>query len=141
MKFPIVLCIDERPDRLQLCKKVLESNGFCIETASNGRESLQVLEQTPVDAVLLEYKRERKDTESLACRINRQFPNVPIILLSAYFDMPEQILWLVDEFVMKSELPENLASVVDRVTGRTKIDQTLTFAVTTRDRNPQFPAA
>jgi response regulator RpfG family c-di-GMP phosphodiesterase len=141
MKFPIVLCIDERPDRLQLCKKVLESNGFCIETASNGQESLQVLEQTPVDAVLLEYKRERKDTESLACRINRQFPNVPIILLSAYFDMPEQILWLVDEFVMKSELPENLASVVDRVTGRTKIDQTLTFAVTTRDRNPQFPAA
>jgi two-component system response regulator ResD len=141
MEFPIVLCIDERQDRMHVCKRVLESNGFCVETASNGQDSLQVLEQTPVDAVLLEYKRERKDTESLACRINQQFPNVPIILLSAYFDMPEQILWLVDEYVMKSELPESLASIVDRVTRRTKMDETLTFAVTTRDRNLQFPAA
>jgi two-component SAPR family response regulator len=40
---------------------------------------------------------------------------LPIILLSAYADMPERILWLVDEYLMKSELPERLVWVIERV--------------------------
>ena len=45
------------------------------------------------------------DAEAVACHIKHRFPNLPIILLSAYREMPERILWLVDEYVMKSELP------------------------------------
>jgi len=30
------------------------------------------------------------------------------------FDMPERILWLVDEYVIKSELPERLVWVIER---------------------------
>jgi two-component SAPR family response regulator len=40
---------------------------------------------------------------------------VPIILLSAYCEMPERILWLVDDYVMKSELPERLLPIIERV--------------------------
>jgi hypothetical protein len=46
------------------------------------------------------------DMEAIAWHTKRRFPNLPIILLSAYSEMPERILWLVDEYVMKSELPE-----------------------------------
>ena len=28
--------------------------------------------------------------------------------------MPERILWLVDEYVMKSELPERLVPIIER---------------------------
>ena len=52
-------------------------------------------------AVLLEYKLEGMDVEAVACHIKQRFPNLPIILLSAYCEMPERILWLVDEYVMK----------------------------------------
>ena len=45
-----------------------------------------------------------------------RFPNVPIILLPAYTDTPERVLWLVDEYVLRSELPEGLARAVDRAT-------------------------
>ena len=38
----------------------------------------------------------------------------PIILLSVYCEMPERILWLVDEYVMKSEPPERLMPIVGR---------------------------
>jgi hypothetical protein len=54
------------------------------------------------------------DVEAVAFHIKQRFPNLPIILLSAYCDMPERILWLVDEYVMKSELPERLVPVIDR---------------------------
>jgi len=67
-----------------------------------------------VAAVLLEYKQEGMDAEAIACHIKQRFPNLPIILLSAYSEMPERILWLVDEFVMKSELPERLVPIIER---------------------------
>jgi two-component SAPR family response regulator len=55
------------------------------------------------------------DAEFVACHIKQRFPNLPIILLSAYSEMPpERILWLVDEYLMKSELPERLVWVIER---------------------------
>ncbi|HZW92853.1 MAG TPA: hypothetical protein VFF64_07865 [Candidatus Eremiobacteraceae bacterium] len=65
-------------------------------------------------AVLLEYKHEGMDVEAVACHIKQRFPDLPIILLSAYCEMPERILWLVDEYVMKSELPERLVPIIER---------------------------
>jgi hypothetical protein len=38
------------------------------------------------------------------------------LLLSAYSEMPERILWLVDDYVMKSELPERLVPIIERAT-------------------------
>ena len=67
-------------------------------------------------AVLLEYKTDGMDAEAVACHIKQRFPSLPIILLSAYAEMPERILWLVDEYVMKSELPERLVPIIERAT-------------------------
>jgi CheY-like chemotaxis protein len=79
---------------------------------------MKMLEETLVDAVLLEYKQEGMDAEAVACHIKQQFPKLPIILLSAYSEMPERILWLVDEYVMKSELPERLVLIIERAMQR-----------------------
>jgi CheY-like chemotaxis protein len=104
MDSPTVLCIDDLPQVLQLRKATLESHGYCVKVASSGRTALKMLEETPVAAVLLEYKLEGMDAEAIACHIKKRFPSLPIILLSAFSDMPERILWLVDEYVLKSEL-------------------------------------
>jgi DNA-binding NtrC family response regulator len=75
---------------------------------------MKMLEESSVVAVLLEYKHEEIDSEAIACLIKQRFPNLPIILLSAYSEMPERILWLVDDYVMKSELPERLVPIIER---------------------------
>lgn len=54
------------------------------------------------------------DAEAVAYRIKQRFPNLPIILLSAYSELPGRILWLVDEYVMKSEFPERLLPIIQR---------------------------
>ena len=102
----IVLCIDDRPHVLELRKAVLATHDFSVETALSGYTAMNLLERMLVDAVLLEYKQEGMDAEAIAYQIKQRFPNLPIILLSAYVDMPERVLWFVDEYVMKSELPE-----------------------------------
>jgi CheY-like chemotaxis protein len=113
MDSPILLCIDF-PQALELRKETLESHGYRVKIASSRRAAMKMLEESSVAAVLLEYKREGVDTEAVACHIKQRFPNLPIILLSAYSEMPERILWLVDEYLMKSELPERLVPTIER---------------------------
>ena len=114
MDSPTVLCIDDLPQVLELRKATLESHGYCVKIASSAYTAIKMLEEAPVAAVLLEYKLEGMDAEAVACHIKQRFPNLPIILLSAYSEMPERILWLVDEYVMKSELPERLVPIIER---------------------------
>jgi CheY-like chemotaxis protein len=113
-----VLCIDDRPQVLALRKAALESHNCCVKIASSGYTAMKILEETSVAVVLLEYKREDMDAEAVAYQIKQRFPKLPIILLSAYSEMPERILWLVDEYLMKSELLEGLVRIIKRVTHR-----------------------
>ncbi len=92
MESPTVLCIDDRPQVLELRKATLESRGYCVKIASADYTALKMLEEAPVAAVLVEYKHEGMDAEAVACHIKQRFPNLPIILLSAYCEMPERIL-------------------------------------------------
>jgi DNA-binding NtrC family response regulator len=116
-----VLCIDDLPQALELRKATLESQGYCVKTASSSRTAMKILEEAPVAAVLLEYKEEGIDAEAVACHIKQRFPRLPIILLSAYSEMPQRILWLVDEYLMKSELRERLVPIIERATHPDKI--------------------
>jgi two-component system response regulator TrcR len=120
MESVTVLCIDDRPQVLKLRKSTLEAQGYCVKLALSGYTAMKKLEDTGVDAVLLEYKHDGMDAEAVACRIKQRFPNLPIILLSAYSEIPERILWLVDEYVMKGELPERLVRTIERVTQRSQ---------------------
>src|ERR1035438_6897060 len=115
MDSPTVLTVDALPQALELRKATLESHGYCVKIASSGYPALKMLEETPVTAVLLEYKTEGMDAEAVACHIKQRFPSLPIILLSAYSEMPERILWLVDDYVMKSEMSERLMPIIERV--------------------------
>jgi len=118
MNSPTVLCVDDLPQVLELRKATLESHNYCVKTASSGYTAMKILEESPVAAILLEYKTEGMDAEAVAYQIKQRFPKLPIILLSAYSEIPERILWLVDEYVLKSELPEGLVRIIERETLR-----------------------
>ena len=111
----ILLCIDNRPQFLQIRKARLEPLGFSVATTASAPAGIAILENTAVAAVLLDYKSEGMDAEAVAYLIKQRFPDQPTILLSAYAEMPERILWLVDEYVMRSEPLERLAQVIERV--------------------------
>ncbi len=116
MSSPVVLCIDDRADFLKIRKAALEKCGYSVETATNASTAIRKLQTSQVAAVLLDYRNEGIDSQAVAYHIKQRFPNEPVILLSAYSCTPEALLWLVDEYVMKSEPIESLAQVIDRVT-------------------------
>jgi CheY-like chemotaxis protein len=113
---PTLLCIDDRRESLQLRKDSLERLGYSVATATSASAAIAILEEIPVAAVLLEYKLEGIETEATALHIKQRFPNQPIILLSGRSEMRESILWLVDEYVMKSEPLERLVQAIESLT-------------------------
>ena len=119
---PWSLCIDDRLQVLELRKAALEPYGYSVKIAPSGYMAMKILEEEPVAAVLLEYKQEGMDAEAVAYVLKQRFENVPVIPLSAYYDMPERILWLVDEYVMKSELPEGLVRIIEQATHIPRIE-------------------
>lgn len=121
MDSPCLLCIHNLPQVLALRQATLQKYGYRVKVASSGCTAMKILEQTPVAAVLLEYSQEGIDAEAVAYLIKQRFPNQPIILLSAYYEMSEGILWLVDEYLLKSELPEGLVQVIERATHATQL--------------------
>ncbi len=116
MRSPVLLIVDDRPQLLEARKSHLEPFGFLVVTAASICATLTVLENMVIDAVVLEYKSEGMDSEAVAFHIKQRFPQQPIILLSAYSDIPTRVLWLVDEYVMRSEPIERLIQVIERVT-------------------------
>ena len=70
-----ILCIDDHLAGLETRKRVLESRGFNILTASSGQAGLAMLDMSSVDAVLLDYKMEGMDGEAVATEIRRTKPS------------------------------------------------------------------
>jgi len=117
MSFPpprVLLCVDDRPYLVQLREILLGEHGYVVVGANSASAAIAKLENCAVDAVLLEYKSEGMDAEAVAFQIKQRFPNQPIVLLSAYNEIPERVLWLVDEYVMKSETIEGLVQAIER---------------------------
>jgi CheY-like chemotaxis protein len=111
-----LLCIDDRPHVLNLRNATLESYGYYVKVASSAYAAMKVLEESSVAAILLEYKLEDMDAQAVAFHIKQRIPNLPIVLLSAYSQMPERIEWFVDELVMKGELPEEMIRIIEKAT-------------------------
>ncbi len=113
---PLILCIDNRPELLQIRKATLERLGASVVTATTSIAALGAVEPMPIAAVLLEYSSEGMDVEALVLHIKQRFPSKPVILLSAHSDLPERVLWLVDEYVMRSDPPERVLQLVKQMT-------------------------
>lgn len=112
LESPTLLCIDDRAQVLALRKAALEQQGYSVKVATCSYAAIKTLEENEIAAVVLEYKQEGMDAEAVAYHIKHRFPRVPVILVSAYAEMPQRILWLVDEYVLKSELPHGLVRIL-----------------------------
>jgi CheY-like chemotaxis protein len=111
----MILCIDDELTGLQIRKVLLESRGYEVLTAGSGREGLELFAANPVEAVVLDYLMPEMDGMAVAQELRRRQPDVKILLLSAYVDLPEEIMRIVDARTMKGEAPTALLSAIQQL--------------------------
>ena len=109
---PLILCIDDEALGLQIRKAVLEREGYRVLTALDGVSGLNLFAGEPVDGVILDYFMPGMDGGQVASAMRRQRPEVPILLLSAYVNLPQEVVTMVDFTVLKGEGPSELLAKV-----------------------------
>jgi CheY-like chemotaxis protein len=110
-----VLCVDDERIGLRVRKIMLESHGFHVLTASDGRQGLAVFDQNQVDLVVLDYFMPDMNGGDVAAELRKRRPDVPIIFLSAYFSLPPEALELANAFITKGDPPDALLEKIEQL--------------------------
>ncbi|MDX2241746.1 MAG: response regulator [Leptolyngbyaceae cyanobacterium bins.302] len=81
-----ILVVDDIPDNYVLLQTILESEGYQVETADNGKVALEKVAANPPDLVLLDVMMPDMDGFEVAqaIRQNTAFPSIPILLVTGY---------------------------------------------------------
>lgn len=84
-----VLVVDDNKDVRELLAARLERRGYVAKTAVNGRHALEVLQQTPIDLILLDIMMpEMNGYETLEkLQANPDWQHIPVVVLSALDDI------------------------------------------------------
>lgn len=115
----LVLCVDDERVGLHVRKLLLERSGYKVLTAMDGQSGLNLFEENPIQAVVLDYAMPGMHGGEVAARMRALKPEVPIVLLSAYVGLPSEITSLVNVYMTKGEgapaLLDKLNNLFDNV--------------------------
>ena len=110
---PSILCIDDDESSLKIRKLLLEVSGYNVFTAVSGAEGIKTLATgLIVDLVLLDYLMPGINGDEVAKQLKQSHPSLPIIMFSAFPELPDEALQSVDFFLQKGDDPVIL---LDRV--------------------------
>lgn len=116
---PKILCVDDEPNVLTLRKVLLGSAGYEVLVAEEGQRGLRVFRETNVDVVVLDYKMPGMTGDEVAREMRRLRPSVPLLLVTAYVDLPTQCTAIFDSVIVKGESPLRLLQEIDQALHRT----------------------
>ncbi|MCB9419367.1 MAG: response regulator [Ardenticatenaceae bacterium] len=101
-----VLVVDDNKDVRELLAARLERRGYEVKTAVNGRHALELLQETPVDLILLDIMMpEMNGYETLEkLQADPTWQHIPVVVLSALDDMNSVIKCIelgADDYLFK----------------------------------------
>ncbi len=100
---PVILCIDDEDLGLEIRKMVLEREGFTVLTAKDGQSGISVFDTEQIDAVVLDYAMPGMDGGKVAAILRQRRPDIPILMLSAYVALPEEVMRVVSVSATKGD--------------------------------------
>lgn len=81
---PRVLLVDDEKNVLKTLSIGLRRQDYSVEEAQTGTDALKYLEKHTVDVVVSDIRMTPMDGYTLASEIQKQHPQIPVILMSAY---------------------------------------------------------
>ncbi|WP_446742776.1 response regulator [Silvibacterium acidisoli] len=108
----LLLCIDDEKLGLEIRKTVLERAGYRVITALDGNSGLDLFRTQPIDGVVLDFFMPGMDGGQVAAEMRRSRPEIPILLLTAYINLPQEVVKMAEFTLLKGEGPEELLSKI-----------------------------
>jgi DNA-binding response OmpR family regulator len=115
-----ILLVDDADDVRSAVRRLLESEGFDVLEASNGREGLHALYSARPDLVMLDVNMPDMDGWQTLDRV-RELTTVPVLMLSARGEKDDKVRGLrggADDYMVKPFAPEELFARVEALLRR-----------------------
>ena len=107
-----VLAVDDEPKILEVVTAVMESRGFKVFPAKNGRQALEIFDRENISLVLLDLMLPDISGEDI-CRTIRKQSRIPIIMLTAKIEEENMLEGLglgADDYIRKPFSLKELAA-------------------------------
>jgi len=117
-----ILIVDDEASIRMLYREEFEDEGYNVTEAEDGHELIEKIKQDNPDVIVLDIKMAEYDGLDLLQGIRQQFPDLPVIICSAYGAYKGDYKTLAaDYYVVKSsDLSELKQKVKKALEGRVK---------------------
>ena len=112
-----LLVVDDDPDIRDVLRDRLESDGYAIRTAKDGREAITTLFQEPVDGVILDIGIPELDGLEVLRRFRQKDLELPVVIMTAVEALDRALLAIesgAQAYLLKPFDAAQLRTVVDR---------------------------
>ncbi|MFQ5854036.1 MAG: GAF domain-containing protein [Anaerolineae bacterium] len=126
MSNQLILVVDDEPDILGLCDRILSNDGYTVYTANSGSQAIRIARETPLDVVLLDLEMPDGDGITIFETI-RGFQRDTIgIVVASHPSMEAAIDALkqgVSGFVLKPFTPNELRQAISEAVERRRLER------------------
>jgi two-component system response regulator FixJ len=105
-------------DELRICRVVcrtLEREGISVKSFCQGRECLMEMDKSPCDLLITDLKMPGMDGIELLVEAHRKYPRLPVLVLTAFGDVPTAVRALKEGAVDFIEKPLDRSTFLDMV--------------------------
>src|SRR5450432_311509 len=110
-----ILVVEDDPAVQKALRRLFETEGYAVETQSDGRSALDSFQASAPAAVVLDLRLPKVSGRDVCKEIKAVAPTVPIVVLSAASDVSDKVLLLelgADDYVTKPFSPRELLARV-----------------------------
>jgi two-component system response regulator GlrR len=89
---PDILLVDDDPGLLELLDMRLQASGFGTRLAGSGKAALSLIERKLPNVIISDLKMDHMDGLELLALVQKQWPTIPVIILTAHGSIPDAVL-------------------------------------------------
>lgn len=119
---PHILALDDDPDIRRVLVDYFHDQDLRVTAVATGREMLAIVQNEPVDVLLLDLRLPGEDGLALARRV-REISSMPILILSGKTDEADRVMGLelaADDYLTKPFSPRELLARIRAVLRRVR---------------------
>ncbi len=113
-----ILCVDDEANQLVLRKRLLENAGYRVLTADSFRSALVTFEANAIDLAVVDYWMRGGNGVQLASELKRHQEDLPIVILSAYSELPGETIGIADAWITKGGASQTLLAKIRELLAR-----------------------
>lgn len=107
-----VLVLDDEPELVETLREVLESAGFQVDAYTRPQDAIRAILKKAPDIFLSDYRMPEMNGSEVLDAIRKDYPELPVIFVSAYFDTTLLLRALREGLFSAIEKPVNFEDLI-----------------------------